>query len=64
MEELIMISGLSSNPINQNFGGTIIAKGLEQTAGYMDTAGAADEGHLMLCDGRQTWERAHLAPTD
>ena len=28
----------------------IIAKGLEQTAGYMDTVGSVDEGHLIIFD--------------
>jgi len=36
----------------------LIAKGLEQTAGYMDTVGSVDEGHLIIFDrtGEKTWE--------
>ena len=37
---------------------TLIEKGLEQTWQYMDTAGAVDEGHLIVFDrtGEKSWE--------
>jgi len=37
---------------------TLIAKGLEQTADYMDRAGSVDEGHLIIFnrDGSLTWD--------
>ena len=37
---------------------TVIADGLEQTAGYMDTVGSVDEGHLIIFDrdASKTWE--------
>lgn len=36
----------------------VIEKGLEQTAGYMDTVGSVDEGHLIIFDRTQekTWD--------
>ena len=36
----------------------VIGKGLEQTAGYMDTVGSVDEGHLIIFDRTQekTWD--------
>ncbi len=36
----------------------VIEKGLEQTAGYMDTVGSVDEGHLIIFDRSQekTWD--------
>ena len=35
-----------------------IGKGLEQTAGYMDTVGTVDEGHLIIFDrsGSKSWD--------
>ena len=37
---------------------TIIKKGLEQTAEYMDTVGSVDEGHLIIFDrdGGRSWD--------
>lgn len=37
---------------------TAIAKGLEQTSGYMDLAGSVDEGLLIIFDrsGAKTWD--------
>ena len=37
---------------------TVISKGLEQTAGYMDLVGSVDEGHLIIFDRSQetTWD--------
>ena len=37
---------------------TIINKGLEQTAEYMDTVGSVDEGHLIIFDrdGGRSWD--------
>lgn len=37
---------------------TLIAKGLEQTAEYMDTVGSVDEGHLIIFnrDSQLTWD--------
>lgn len=36
----------------------VIAQGLEQTAGYMDSVGSVDEGHLIIFDRTQdkTWD--------
>ena len=37
---------------------TIVAKGLEQTADYMDRVGSTDEGHLIIFDrsGEKSWD--------
>ena len=37
---------------------TVIAKGLEQTAGYMDLCGSVDEGHFIVFDrtGEKSWD--------
>jgi len=37
---------------------TVVAKGLEQTADYMDRVGSTDEGHLIIFDrsGEKSWD--------